>query len=202
MPQRGGFEPRAIIFAMSSIAFPQRHRFDVDAFLRLAEAGVIASKARVELIEGDIVEMAPIGWRHAKIVDRLNRLLVRAAGDEALVSVQNALQLSAFAAPQPDLMLLAPAYESQPRLPEPADVLLVVEVAESSLAFDLGAKADLYARSGVRECWVVDVTRRSIEVLRAPHEGRFIERLTATVGDTVSPLALPGLVIPVASVFD
>lgn len=187
---------------MSSIALPERHRFDVDDYHRLAEAGVLSPEARVELIEGDIVDTAPIGWRHINAFNRLTKLLVVGAGDRAVVSVQNSVRLSRFSEPQPDLALLDPSYLQQRRHPEPADALLVIEVAESSLAFDRSIKADLYARSGVRECWVVDVARETIEILRAPRDGRFTERLTLAGGDMASPLALPELAVAVANVFD
>lgn len=186
---------------MSSTAIPMRHRFDVEAYHRLGEAGVLAPEARVELIEGDIVEMAPIGWRHSSTINRLNKLLVLAAGDRAVVAVQNPVRLSRFSEPQPDFALLTPDHVRQQRHPEPADTFLVVEVAESSLGFDRGAKADLYARSGILECWVVDLVNECVEVLRSPQDGRFTERIVLGRGDTASPRALPGLAITVSDIF-
>lgn len=186
---------------MNPIAPAVRHRFDVDAYHRLGETGVLAPDARVELIEGDIVDMAPIGWRHAGIVNNLNRLMVIGAGEAAIVSVQNPVRLSRTSEPQPDLLLLDPRTAHAQRLPEPADVLLLIEVADATLSYDRTVKADLYARHGIVETWIVDAQRACIEVLRVPRDGRYVERSVAAGAQVLAPAALPGLGVEVARVF-
>lgn len=183
-------------------AVARRHRFDVEAYHRLGETGVLAPDARVELIEGDIVDMAPIGWRHAGVVNRLTRLLVIGAGDAAIVSVQNPVRLSRTSEPQPDLMLLVPDMTHAQRLPEPADVLLVIEVADATLAYDRAFESGLYARHGIVETWVVDAQRGSVEAMRAPRDGRYAERSVVTAPETLAPVALPALRVRLESLFD
>ena len=128
-----------------------RHRFDVDDYYRMAEAGILSPEDRVELIEGEIVDMAPIGSAHGGTVVSLTELVARLVADgKVLVSVQGSLRLDRHNEPQPDLMLLRPrADRYRDSHPTAADVLLLVEVADSSLAYDRGPKLALYARHGV-----------------------------------------------------
>ena len=134
----------------------------------MGEAQVFAHDARLELMEVEIVEMAPISSAHAAVVSTLDTLL-REAAPRAIVSVQNTLVLSERSAPQPDVMLLRPRadryYSSHPT---PADALLVVEVADTTLRYDLEVKRPLYARAGVAELWIVDIDRRELPVFREP----------------------------------
>jgi Uma2 family endonuclease len=160
----------------------------------MAEVGLLAPDARVELIEGAIVDMAPIGERHIAAVMHLNHRLVEAVGKQALVSVQGAVRLGIHDQPQPDfavLRLSADAYRKH--VPTPADVLLLIEVSDSTQAFDLGAKALLYARHGIAEYWVVDVERSVLHVFREPNDDGYGEVLTLTPGR----LPIPGLGISV-----
>lgn len=146
----------------------------------MGEKGVFAPDARLELIEGEIVEMAPIGSPHAGRVNMLNRLLSRRVGDRAVVSVQNPLIAGERSVPQPDLALLVPRSDAYTDShPTAADVLLVVEVSDTTLAFDLGAKLALYARSGIPEVWIVDVGGRAVRAFREPVAGGYRERLVA-----------------------
>lgn len=175
-------------------AWPRPHRLTVDEYYRMAEVGLLAPDARVELIEGAIVDMAPIGELHIAAVMHLNHRLVEAVGKRALVSVQGAVRLGIHDQPQPDfavLRLSADAYRKH--VPAPADVLLLIEVSDSTLAFDRGAKATLYARHGIAEYWVVDVERSVLHVFREPREGRYEKELTLTPGR----LPVPGLGIEV-----
>ncbi len=134
------------------LEYPQRHAVSAEEYLRMGEAGVFAPDARLELTEGEIVEMAPIGSPHAGTVNILLRLFSRGASDLALVSVQNPLIVGDRSVPQPDLALLKPRADSYTRShPTAADVLLVVEVADSTLSFDIGTKIPLYAGCGIAE---------------------------------------------------
>lgn len=168
----------------------------------MAEVGVFAPDARLELIEGEIVEMAPIGSSHAGTVMILNRLLSRAAGDSAIVSVQSPLIVGDRSVPQPDLALLKPRADSYTRShPTAADVLLVVEIADTTLAFDLGTKVPLYARAGIAEAWVVDLQERAVRVFRDPSASGYRTSFTATGNDALGATALPAVSLAVAVLF-
>lgn len=146
-----------------------RYRFTVEAYARLREAGLLREDDRVELIDGEIRELSPIGARHVSLVNRLTALLVRLAGDAAIVSVQNPIRLDEYNEPQPDPALLRPrahAYASALAVPE--DVLLVIEVADTSLAYDQQEKLPRYARAGIGEVWLVDAGRQIIEQYTMP----------------------------------
>jgi Uma2 family endonuclease len=147
----------------------KRRSLTVEAYHRMGEVGIFAPDERVELIEGEVVEMAPIGSGHAGMVGRLNRLLVRAAADRALVFVQNPVRLSRTSEPQPDFAVLKPrADDYQSALPGPADVLLLVEIAETSLKYDRELKAPLYAAHAIPELWVVDLGGKVLWSYRDP----------------------------------
>ena len=125
----------------------RRYRFTTTEYDRMAEAGVLGEDDRVELIEGEILEMSPMGRRHAACVDRLTRLLVRGVGDAAIVRVQNPIVLSDHNEPQPDLALLRPRVDFYTaEHPGPEDALLVVEVSDSSVEYDRQIKVPLYAQ--------------------------------------------------------
>jgi Uma2 family endonuclease len=179
---------------------PTRHRLDVGAYYKMAEAGILTEDDRVELIDGEIFDMTPIGSPHAGKTNRLNRLFARAAADGLVaVSVQSPLRLDAFNEPQPDLLLLRPREtDYQDRHPSAADVLLLIEVSESSLAYDRGTKLALYARFGVPEVWIVDLFAAAIEVYREPKDGAYAVRERRTSG-TFAPALLPGVAIDVAA---
>ena len=162
------------------MATPTRHRFSLDEWHRMGD--VLGGDARVELIEGEIVEMSPIGARHARCVNRLNRLLVVAVGDRAEVSPQNPVELDERSEPQPDLALLRPDPAAD-TTPCAGDVWLVVEVADTSLTFDVNVKAPLYARAGIPTLWIVDLQDRCVEVLTDPSPTGYRHRERLVAGD-------------------
>jgi Uma2 family endonuclease len=145
---------------------PARHRLDVGAYYRMAEAGILSNPERVELIDGDIFDKNPIGSPHAAVTRRLEQQFAHAVADGViLVSVQNPLRLDAFNEPQPDFVVFAPrpdAYAASH--PGSADALLVVEVSDSSLDHDRKTKLPVYAGFGVAEVWIVDLSGRAVEV--------------------------------------
>lgn len=166
----------------------------------MGEAHVFARDARLELMEGEIVEMAPIGCAHAAVVNTLDTLLHEAA-PRAIVSVQNSLLLSERSAPQPDVVLLRPRADRYfTSHPVAADALLVVEVADSTLEYDLEVKRPLYARAGVAELWIVDIARRVVHVFREPVQGYSIRRILTT-SDNVTVAALGEAGFPVSALF-
>ena len=168
----------------------RRHRFSVEDFHRIGDAGILAPDARVELVEGQVVDMTPIGTVHATIVSDLTRRLVLAAGSRALVWCQNPIVLDEHSEVQPDVALLQPRREAYLlRHPRPADVLLVVEVADTSLRYDQQVKVPMYARCGIPEVWLVDTTAAVLAVHRASLAQGYTQ---------VERIALPSIVRPVA----
>lgn len=168
-----------------------KRRFTVDEFQRMGEAGILTRDDRVELIDGDIVRMTPIGHRHASSVRRLNAILSPLVGEAAIIDVQNPLRLGQHAEPQPDLVLLKPKSDFYARAhPGPADVLLVIEVADTSAEYDRTVKVPLYGRAGIAEVWVVDLADGLVEVYRQPARGQYGEHVAVGPGRS---LPLPGL---------
>jgi Uma2 family endonuclease len=175
-----------------------RHRFTVDEYYRMAEAGILHEDDRVELIEGEIVEMAPIGSNHASHVDRLAQLLFERIGRHAIIRVQNPIHLGEYSELQPDITLLHPRPDFyRTAHPGPEDILLLVEVAETSAAYDREVKASLYARSGIREYWLVDLVSESIEVYRGPIPEEYHQVRQLRHGDRIAPEAFPDVEIAI-----
>jgi Uma2 family endonuclease len=174
---------------------PTRRLFTVDEYYKMAEVGILGESERVELVGGVIVKMSPIGPRHASAVIRLNRVLGRRLFDFAEVSVQNSVRLASGFVPEPDFAVLRRSDSERHPYdlvhPDPADVHLIVEVAESSLAYDLGEKAEVYADSGIRELWVVDLLGDRLVVHREPSPDGYASVRTVTRGETISALAFP-----------
>jgi len=193
-------------------------RFTVEQYDRMIDAGVFArplivadspgdrwppeEPPRIELIDGAIVMMSPIGPRHEEVVDRLNEWSTEARlRGVARVRVQQSLGISARrSVPQPDLAWVLPRNYTAER-PNASDALLVIEVSESSLAHDLGAKATLYAAGGVPEYWVVDVAAEVVHVFRRPAARGYAEHRVASRGERLAPLARPEAALSVESLF-
>jgi Uma2 family endonuclease len=181
--------------------WPQRHRITVDEYYRMAEVGLLAEDARVELIEGEIIDMAPIGSRHAAVVDRLAQLLQRSVGVRATVRVQGPIRLSASTEPQPDLALLKPRNDFYAAAhPTGHDTLLVIEVSDTTVRYDREVKAPLYARHGVPELWIVDLKGRRVHFFRAPSGGEYREVSAVSEPGDIELAALPGLAIDLSGV--
>ena len=158
---------------MATIPFaaPARHRISVDAFHRMGEAGILGVADRVELIDGEIIDMSPIGALHAAIVARLASYFSQRLGGVAVVWCQNPVRLDDTSEPEADIAILRPRADFYMTAhPGPTDVLLVIEVADASLAYDIGTKMPLYARHGIPEAWVIDAATRRTRVFRQPIE--------------------------------
>jgi Uma2 family endonuclease len=178
----------------------RRRRFTLDEYHRMGETGILHEDSRVELIEGEIIEMSPIGSRHAATVARIQALFAERLQRRAIVWTQNPLLMPRHESePQPDVILLdhrADFYASA--LPEPRDVRLLVEVADSSLAYDRHTKIPLYALAGVEEVWIVDVDHRRVEIHRGPGARRFRDVRTAGPDERFAPLAFPDVDLTLA----
>ena len=169
----------------------QHHRFTVGEYRRMGETGIFHEDDRVELIEGEIIEMSPIGSPHSGANIRIQKRLEQAVGESAIVSSQNPVVLGEFSEPQPDIALLRyrdDFYSSSH--PAPDDVLLLIEVAESSLRYDREVKLSLYARHGIPAVWLVDLQNKQLLLFSRPTEAgyRFME-----TADLNRPITLPGL---------
>jgi len=144
-----------------------RRRFTVDEYHQMARAGILSEDDRVELLDGEIVTMSPIGSLHQAYVDRLNRLFSMLVGTSAIVCVQGPVQLDGYSEPQPDILLLRPRDDFYAHAhPGPEDVLLVVEVADTAVEYDRRIKFSYYARAGISEAWLVDLSGGAVEVYR------------------------------------
>src|SRR5262245_24129021 len=171
-----------------------RRRFTVAEYHRMAEVGIFRPGERVELIEGEIVQMAPIGPRHAGCVINATRLFIMQLGGRAVVSPQNPVVIQPRSEPQPDLLLLRPRAVSYSREhPTPPDVLLAVEVADTTVPFDRLVKARLYARAGIPEFWLFLTADGVVEIHREPGPDGYASITAHGAGQTVPPLAFPAV---------
>ncbi|MFL6277311.1 MAG: Uma2 family endonuclease [Blastocatellia bacterium] len=170
--------------------------FTVDDYRRMLEAGILTEDDRIELLDGEIIEMSPIGDLHAGCVIRLTMLFTRLVSLSAFVSVQNPVRLDNYSEPQPDLALLKPRADFYAQAkPTPADVLLIVEVADSSVQFDRTVKVPLYARALIPVVWLIDLNADAIEVYSQPAAGAYQQIQVMRRSDRLTIDSLPGLVI-------
>lgn len=179
----------------------RKHLTDIHEWQKLGEANIFPPEARLELIEGEIFEMAPIGSNHAGHLMRLNHYLTPLTAKLAITSNQNPLQLGRFSEPQPDFLLLRPQetfYSTQH--PTAADVLLLVEIADNSLAYDQNRKLRLYAEHKISEYWIINLKQTCLEVYREPNDGNYAQKNTLRVGDRLSLSQLPNIVVEVGNV--
>ena len=175
-----------------------RHRFTVDELVRMGDAGILGEHVRVELLDGEIVEMTPIGPAHNGCVGALVHILGRRLPESARLWVQSPVQLHEHEAPQPDLAVLRARLDGyRTAQPQPQDVQLIIEVGDSSVAADRRAKLPRYARAGIAEVWLVNLPGDAIEIYRSPREGHYQDVRTARRGETIAPLAFPDLVLRV-----
>jgi Uma2 family endonuclease len=178
------------------------HRFTAKDFHRMVEAGILHEDDRVELLRGEIVDMPPIGPGHAGGVNRLlNAFLPLQGKRNAMISVQNPIHLGEHSEPQPDLTLLRPRPDFYAQgHPGPQEVLLAIEVMESSAGYDREVKVPLYARVGILETWLVDVERGLIEIYREPSPEGYRQVHTRRRGEPLSPAAFPQFTLMVDAI--
>ncbi len=183
-----------------SVQLAKRY-FNVTEYYRMAEAGILTAADRVELIAGEIVKMSPIGLRHAACVGRLTELFGRGLNQTAIVWVQNPIQLDEYSEPQPDVTLLkrrADFYAGAPAMPP--DVLLVIEVADTTAMSDRNVKVPLYARAGIPEVWLIDLPQDLIEIYAQPADGVYQTQRQARRGEQVTAETISQLMLSVDDV--
>jgi Uma2 family endonuclease len=178
---------------------PAAHRFKTKEYHRMVEVGLLSPDARVELLDGKIIDMSPIGFFHGGIVARLARLFGNLSKDRWLVWPQNSVVLDEHSEPQPDIVLLKPSPDDYTTHPPCADdIFLLIEVADTSLNLDRDEKLPLYGRAGVQEVWIVNLPERVIEVYREPHFTGYASKTILRAGDQAKPQAFPDVVVDVA----
>lgn len=186
---------------MNATFTPTRTRITADRYQKMVTTGVLTKYDRIELIEGEMLDMAPIGAKHSAITARLHELFVLAVSRSATIVGGGPVNLGEFSEPQPDLMLLKRRTDFYSgRIPVAADVLLLIEVSDSTLTFDQGVKLSLYARHGVAEYWVVDVESQRVVIYREPTAKGYVRKLEFTAAETVSSQAFPDVKIVVREI--
>lgn len=178
-----------------SVEIVRRH-FNITEYYRMAAAGVFSEDDRVELIEGEIIEMNPIGSRHAACVGRLTEFLGQSISRKAIVWVQNPVQVNDYSEPLPDVALLKRRDDFYARAnPQPSEVLLIIEVADSSVEYDRDIKIPLYAAAAIPEVWLVNLAQETIESYTQPVGGAYREIRIVKRGETIASKSIPALII-------
>lgn len=174
------------------------HRFTVEEYYRMAETGILKPDARVELIDGEIVDMMPIGPFHSGALSQLHALFQQHSQGRWLVWSQNPLNADEYHVPEPDLMLVRPAsHHYKTAHPTPEDVFLIIEVADPSLAFDQNVKLPMYARAGIEEVWILNAPQKQLEICRQPHFLGYESKTILRDGEA-APARFPDAVINIA----
>ena len=177
---------------------PTRRRFTVAEYFALAEAGILREDERVELIDGEIIVMSPINDPHRQSVNWVGRLLTLALGKRAMVQVQATIVLNDATAPEPDIAVIRFRTINDLVTVTPEEIYLLVEVADSSLAFDRGTKLPRYAAAGIPEVWIANLVNRRVEAHSNPVNGTYQNVLIVHAGATISPQAFPDVTLAVS----
>ena len=187
--------------SVSTDGFYKKHLTNLAEWKKLGEANIFPPESRLELINGEIIEMAPIGSHHASHLKRLNKLFSGLIQESVIIAVQDPLQLGDSSEPEPDFMLLHPSsdfyYENHPVA---SDVFLLIEIAESSLKFDQNQKLRLYALHNVPEYWLLNVNDACLEVYRQPYNGLYAEKTTLRAGNKITLSQLDNISIDIADI--
>lgn len=179
-----------------------RHAFSVHDFARMRESGILTEDDRVELIDGEVRAMSPIGPLHAAVVRRLVKRLTVLVGDQAIISPQNPVQLNEYTEPQPDIAVLRPRDDNYARAhPQANDVLLIIEVSDTSAGYDRTEKLPRYAAAQIGETWIVDVGQQVVEQYTHPVRGQYAHMHKNFPGEVVTSLTVPAIVLDVSDIF-
>ncbi len=177
---------------MSALIEQYRHRLSVTDFFKMVDSGILAETEHIELIHGTLVNMAPVGSKHAHVVNQLTRFFTLADSEGYLVSTQNPIRLDDLSAPQPDIALLKPGNFLE-QLPSAEDVLLIIEVAYSSINYDRDVKLTLYAERSILGVWLWDLTAGELTVYRTPIRGQYREILKPISGEIIRLVMRPNV---------
>jgi Uma2 family endonuclease len=188
-------QPMSAVVNESIWAQWPRRKLTVEDYHHMAEAGIFGPEERVELVEGELLQMSPIGYAHANTLSRLNLTFTPKLGDRAIAWVQNPIRLAKRSEPQPDFALLRYRPKGYDRgLPAANDILLLVEIADKSLRYERSVKAPLYARHAIPEYWIVNLTGRVVEVHRDPDPAQGVYRDIQTLAEgRLAPLHFPDI---------
>lgn len=178
-------------------------KFTVDQYHQMAEKGILHCEENIELIQGEIITMSPIGFRHAATINRLvNEFLELQLARKTIISVQNSIHLSDRSEPQPDIALLKPNDNFySDRLPQATDILLLIEVADSSLTYDREVKIPLYAQHNINEVWLINLTQNQLERYTDPLNHYYQNHTIFYPSQKISSLAFPELEISLERLF-
>ena len=176
-----------------------QHRFSVKDYYRMAETGVLRPDARVELLEGRIIDMSPIGPFHGSITKHLLQIFTAAAKGRWITQVQDPVHLDEYSEPEPDIALLKPVSDFyRQRHPQPEDVFLLIEISDSTLETDQEEKIPAYGRAGIPEVWIVNLNELTVEVYREPNFTGYGSKTILPTGSQAAPNAFPDVIIDVA----
>ncbi|MDQ7074120.1 MAG: Uma2 family endonuclease [Gammaproteobacteria bacterium] len=181
---------------------PHPHGFSIADYHRMVESGILSAQDHVELITGEVIDMAPIGSQHAGIVKKLSHLCNQAAAHAAIISVQDPVILSDLSEPQPDIALLHyrdDFYSSAH--PRAEEIYLIIEVADSTLRYDRTVKLPLYAQAEIPEIWIVNVEGKALEIYRQPIDGTYQQQHRLETLGEISLEALPAITLDLKSLF-
>ena len=183
---------------MSALA--ATYKFTTDEYQRLYETGLLAAHDRIELLNGELIIMHAIGYRHAQAVTNLTSEFGEQARRRFKISPQNPVELDDHSAPQPDITLVPWEHRKSKRHPAPDEVFLIIEVGDSSLRYDREDKQRAYAATGIREFWLLNLEDDVLEIFRQPERGVYREKIIVPADESASPLAFPDVVIAMAEV--
>ena len=176
---------------------PRRLRFSVDEYYKMIELGMLKDYEKAEIIEGELIQKMPIGDKHAAAVNTLNRFFVKNVSDDVLVSVQNPIRLTDYDEPEPDIVLADLTKYDGTRHPRPTEILLIVEVSDSTLKYDRDTKLPLYAEAEIPEVWIVNLKNDIIEVHQKPSSGIYQLAQIFKRGDVLKSESLSNLELEV-----
>jgi Uma2 family endonuclease len=183
---------------MVSVLQPELRKFSIAEYYKLAETGVLAPSERVELLNGQIIRMAPIGEKHRTIVDKLNYIFVDKPKKRYQVSIDQPIRIENFNEPQPDVVLYKRGVEN--KHPTPEDIYLVIEVADATLSYDSDDKLRAYERGGIKEYWIIDVGKKAVNIYKLPPQEHNYARESHTYG-VIAPQAFPDVTVDLKDIF-
>ena len=178
------------------------HRFTVKEYHKLAESNILSEDDRVELIEGRIVDMTPIGSKHAACVSRLNEIFSEKLQKRAIINIQNPICLTEYSEPEPDIAIIKrrPDFYAE-QLPQPADILLIIEVSDSSLDYDCETKIPLYAKANIPEVWLVNLIENIVEIYSTPSPEGYNVITKRHHNQIISPKSFHDITLTVSEIF-